>query len=158
MPLPPRDLDIHATIQYLLQQVNALTGGGTVVGSHGDMLYQKPSGLGAVPSTLGSGYMVMVSRGEGFAPVMIDLLTLIVSITGALNVARVTVFSVTIPALSGSGAVSIGAGGSNSKSQSVVLPALSGSGSVTVVGRTTNSKSQSVVLPALSGSGTVIPP
>lgn len=149
-------IDIEAFIRDNLKPTGG--GGGTVVGSHGDMLYQRPSGLGAVPATLGSGFMVMASRGKGFPPEMIDIQALIVFITGALNVARLVAFSVVIPTLLGSGAASAGTGGSFLKSQSVVLPALAGSGSVTVVGRSTNSTAQVVVLPALSGSGAVIPP
>lgn len=149
-------IDIEAFVRDNLKPTSS--GGGTLVGTHGDMLYQGPTSLRAVPATLGSGFMVMVSRGEGFAPEMIDLQALILALTGALNVARVAVFSVAFPILVGSGAASTAAGGSGSKSQPVVLPALAGSGSVTVVGRSTNSKAQAVVLPALSGSGTVIPP
>lgn len=121
-------IDVEALIRDNLRPTGS--GGGTVVGSHGDMLYQAPSGLGAVPATLGSGFMVMVSRGVGFAPVMIDLLTLIAFITGGESILRTIVFSVVIPSLSGSGAVSSGTAASASPSQSVILPSISGSGVV----------------------------
>lgn len=149
-------IDVEALIRDSMKPTG--TGGGTVVGSHGDMLYQAPSGLGAVPATLGSGYMVMVSRGLGFAPVMIDLQAFIVSITGALNVSRVTAYSVVLPLLLGSSAVSSATPASGDTSQSVVLPVLSGSGAVSSATPASGSASQSVVLPSLSGSGVVIPP
>lgn len=150
-------VDIEAFIRDSLRPTG--TGGGVSVGDHGDMLYQAASGLGAVPATLGSGFMVMVSRGVGFPPEMIDLLDLIAFITGGESVLRTTAYSVVIPILVGSGAIdSSGAAVSGSKSQSVTLPSLSGSGAVTAVGGAGGSTSQSVVLPAWSGSGVVIPP
>lgn len=135
-----------------------VSGGGTVVGSHGDMLYQGPSGLGAVPATLGSGFMVMVSRGVGFAPVMIDMQAFIQFITGGANIARLATFLVVIPALSGSAAVSSATPASASPSLSVILPSLSGSGAVSSATPASASPSLSVILPGISGSAVVIPP
>lgn len=148
-------IDINAMNRDNLKPTSS--GGGILVGTHGDMLYQGPVSISAVPATLGSGFMVMVSRGEGFAPEMIDLLTLITFITGGLNVARLVAFSVVIPTLLGSGVVSSGTAASGSKSQSVVLPSLSGSGVASSTAGASGSTSQSVVLPSLSGSGVVIP-
>ncbi len=133
------------------------SGGGTVVGSHGDMMYQRPTGLGAVPATLGSGYMVMVSRGVGFAPVMIDLLDLISFVTGGESIARLVAFSVVLPSLSGSGVVSSATAASGTGSLSVILAAISGSGTVSSGTPASGAGSLSVVLPSISGSGVVIP-
>lgn len=134
------------------------SGGGTVVGSHGDMMYQRPAGLGAVPATLGSGYMVMVSRGFGFAPVMIDLLDLIAFVTGGESVAILRQFGVILPSFAMSAAASTAASASATEAFSVILPLFADSTAVSAGTPASASEAFSPVLPSFAVSTTVIPP
>lgn len=120
----PRPIDVEAILEYLMSKPDPSAGVGAIVGDHGDMIFQGPSGLGALPADLGSGFMVMVSRGVGFDPVLIDLLALISFITGGLNMQFTFVMSVAIPSVSITTAVDSGAGDSQTVSMSTVIPSI----------------------------------
>lgn len=121
-------IDINALNRDSMRPTSS--GGGILVGTYGDMLYQGPVSISAVPATLGSGYMVMVSRGEGFAPEMIDLLDLIGFVTGGENIAILKTFSVIAPTITYNAVVSAATAVSINEGFSPALPAFSVSTSV----------------------------
>lgn len=148
-------IDIEAFIRDSMRPTSG--GGGVLVGSHGDMLYQTDTGLGAVPSTLGSGYMVMVSRGEGFAPEMIDLLDLIAFITGGGNLAFVFLSSVPIPGLLTSLSVNSATAASASLAPVVPLPSISIGTNVSSATAASHTATSSVPISSIVTSTQVIP-
>lgn len=148
-------IDIDAFIRDNLTSTGS--GGGILVGTHGDMLFQGPVSLSAVPATLGSGYMVMVSRGEGFAPEMIDLLDLIAFVTGGESIAILKIFSVVLPSVTGSTAVSSATAASAGEGFSVILPSFADSTAVNSGTPASASEAFSPVLPAFAFSTQVIP-
>lgn len=138
-------------LQYLL----------TFIGANiGDIPYVNATGrLDLLVAELGSGFLVLNSRGPGLPPVWLDVQALIQSITGGDNVEIVKLFGVVIVTITGTTAVdSSGAAASESDSFSPVLPAFTDTTAVNSTGAAASTtESMSPVLPAFVFSTQVIP-
>ncbi len=136
-------------LQYLL----------TFIGANiGDIPYVNATGrLDLLAAELGSGFLVLNSRGPGLPPVWLDVQELIQFVTGGENVLFTFLSEVPISSLAIATAVASGAGGSHSSTPTVPLPAITTSTNVASGAGGSHGATSTVPISSMTTTTQVIP-
>ena len=144
-------------------QIAATLDGQIDPGSHpgvcGAVFYKTATGIvGAVAPDAGSGYMFLRSRGECLAPEWVDIVDIIIAITGAVNVIFGVFLQIPLPIIAMTTAASLAAAASENPSLlSIPVPAIVDSSVVSLAAAANENPNLSVPVPTIAVTTQVIP-